>query len=56
MLNGTPGKALVLYCRVFEPGGNNPDLEALEPLTSKSFASMIFGRSPRVLPSRCGAL
>jgi len=42
MLNGTPGTALVLYCRVFKPGGNNPDLEALEPLTSKSFALMSF--------------
>jgi hypothetical protein len=41
-LNETPGTALVVYCRVFKPGGNNPDLEALESLTSKSFALMSF--------------
>ena len=42
MLNRTPGTALVLYRRVFKPGGNNPNFEALEPLTSKSFALISF--------------
>jgi hypothetical protein len=42
ILNGTPGTALVLHYRVCNPGGNNPDLEALEPLTSKSFALMSY--------------
>jgi hypothetical protein len=29
----------VLYHRVFRSGGNNPDLEALEPLAGKSLLS-----------------
>jgi hypothetical protein len=36
MLNATPGVVLVLYHRVFRPGGNNPNIEALESLAGKS--------------------
>jgi hypothetical protein len=35
MLNATPGTVFVLYHRIFRPGVNNPNLEALEPLAGK---------------------
>jgi hypothetical protein len=40
MLNATLGAVLVLYRRVFEPGGNYSDLETPEPLAGMSFHKM----------------
>ncbi len=36
MFNVISGTVLVLYYRVFRPGGNNPNPEALKPLAGKS--------------------
>jgi hypothetical protein len=47
-LNAT-STVLVFYRRVFKPGGNNPDPEALEPFTCTSFAQMSFEHSLRVV-------
>jgi DIL domain len=39
--NAMPGTVLVLYRRVFKPGGNNPNFEALEPSAGRSLAGRI---------------
>lgn len=48
MLNAT-SIVLVLYHRIFKPGGNNPNPEALEPFTRESFLQMSFEHSLRVV-------